>query len=299
MKSRNWFMTMTCVMLATALMFVTASSNAFSAHAESAEVSRLIGVLITTQDISLFAGDEGVLWASVVPGTSGADTQYEFKNSQFEPIGGLRFLCFIGQDENGESNIITNVDDGICKADFNFENESSLKMEGTLLYAPKPDDVCFFYNPVFLAEDDRVFAVPGDFLLVNGDMNPLGALVGLKLRDERKHFEDGQEITDVTVVNLEIKTVREPLKMSLLQFNEAHELLKAEEYAPGTVPEKIVPLVNTDYLLLETQERGADGVIVNRREIFGRQEDFLNTLSCREDGICIQQYHEIIWTDDE
>ena len=85
------------------------------------------------------------------------------------------------------------------------------------------------------------------------------------------------------------------MKIRLLQFSEAHELLKSEEFEPGTVPEQIVPLAEADYLLLETVEKNMDGNSFTRREAVGRDVDFLNTLSCREDGICLSHYHEVLW----
>ena len=72
---------------------------------------------------------------------------------------------------------------------------------------------------------------------------------------------------------------------------------KSEEFAPGSVPEQIAPLGEADYLLLETEEKTPDGSMFTRREIFGRDIDYLNTLSCREDGICVSHYHEIIWNE--
>ena len=49
-------------------------------------------------------------------------------------------------------------------------------------------------------------------------------------------------------------------------------------------------------LLIETEEKGSTHV---RRQVIGRDEDFMNTLSCRDDGICIQHYHEIVWGNQE
>ena len=105
----------------------------------------------------------------------------------------------------------------------------------------------------------QVFAVPGDFMAVSADANPIGSLVGQTIRDERKHTENGREITDATTAGIQIEAVREPLKIRLLQFSAAHELLESEEFEPGAVPEQIVPLAAADYLLLETIEKGPDG----------------------------------------
>ncbi len=295
MKNGTRLPALLCCVLAAAL----ALSAPLPARAEALEGTRLIGLLVTTRDIAPFTGGEGVLWAAKVPGSAGGSTEYAFWDAPSEISGGLRFFCFPGQDENGESGFISQADDGICKADFLFEDESSVKMDGTILYAPKKEEARFFCNPVLLAADGRAFAVPGDFLSVSAGTNPPGSSVALKVTDQRKHTEDGREITDVTEVSIAVEAVREPLRLALLQFNEAHELLMAQEYAPGTVPETIVPSAEAEYFLLETRERGADGANVTRREAFGRQDDWLNTLSCRKDGVCIWHYHEIVWPDKE
>ena len=153
----------------------------------------------------------------------------------------------------------------------------------------------FGKNNDLRTEDGRVYTVPGDFTVISAEMNPPGAVVGQTVRDERTRTENGTETVDVTEVNAEILAVREPLKIRLLQFSRAHEILRSEEFAPGSVPEQIVPLAEADYLLLETEEKAPDGSAFTRREVFGRDTDGLDTLSCREDGICLSHYHEILW----
>ena len=134
-------------------------------------------------------------------------------------------------------------------------------------------------------------------MLISAEMNPPGASVGQTVRDKRKHTEGDTEIVDTTEVSVEIMAVREPLKIRLLQFNKTHEILESEEFTPGLMPEQITPLAEADYLLLETEEKAPDGSEFTRREIFGRDTDYLNTLSCQEDGICLSHYHEILWNE--
>ena len=286
----KWFVWLKLCVLAVALALAAFCGAAVCAHAEAMEGSRLIGLFMTTDDLAPLVGDDGVLWAAVHPGTDASETEYSF--------GGVRGLCFIGsigRDEQGQDVVISDVDEGISKADLNFADESFIQMNGTILFVPGPEEVNFYYNPVLEAQDGRVFTVPGDPMTVDASMGLPGAAVGQTLRDERKHAEDGVEVTDVTEVSMEIKTVREPLQITLLQFNDGHELLKSETCAPDSVPEELAMLEETDYLLVETRERTADGDVFTRREVLGREEDLLNTLLCREDRICVQRYHEIVW----
>ena len=280
--------------LLTVMALVSAVSLAEEAMpADLSEGSRLIGLLITREDLSAYTDAAGVVPASRIQKDRDAEPEFIFGE-----VSGLRLICFVAPEENGEgSAVISNVDDGISAVDFALsEDGGTVKMEATISFVPVQDEELFFYNPVLLAASGQVFAVPGDFLAVSAAMNPPGSSVGQTIRDERKHTENGREITDTTAVSVRIQAVREPLEIRLLQFSEAHELLKREAFLPGAVPEEIIPLAEADYLLLETVEKDPDGGSFTRREAIGRDVDFLNTLSCRDDGICFCHYHEVVWT---
>ena len=260
--------------------------------ADSSEGSRLIGLLVTREDLSGYTGEAGVVAASCTQKEPDDETEYTFGD-----ISGLRLICFVAPDESGEgSRIISNADDGISAVDFDLsEDGSSVKMDAEINYVPGQDEGLFFFNPVLRTDSGQVFAVPGDFMAVSAAMNPPGSSSGQTVRDERKHTESGREITDTTTVNIRIEAVREPLAIRVLQFSGTHGLLRSEEFGPGTVPEQIVPLAEADYLLLETVEKDPDGGTFIRREAIGRDTDFLNTMSCRDDGICLSHYHEVLW----
>ncbi|MBR4331661.1 MAG: hypothetical protein IKP72_03190 [Clostridia bacterium] len=281
-----------------AALFLIAISLASAALSEApapygaSENSRLIGLLITREDLSASAGEDGVIWASCTQNGPDADIEYSFGD-----VGGLRLICFAAPEEGGEgSRIVSNVDDGISAVNFDLnEDGSTVKMDAVIRFVPGLDDAFFFYNPVMRTASGQVFAVPGDFMAVSADANPIGSLVGQTIRDERKHTENGKEIIDATTAGIQIEAVREPLKIRLLQFSAEHELLASEEFEPGAVPEQIVPLAAADYLLLETIEKGPDGEPFIRREAIGRDVDYMNTFSCRDDGICLFHYHDVFW----
>ena len=276
------------------LSSVSLAETASPAPADPTEGSRLVGLFITKEDISSYIGEEGLLWASASDENTESGPEY-----RFEAVNGLRLICFTVPEDGGEGNfIVSNVDDGFAAVDFSMsEDTGNIRMKASVSVVPKQDEDIFFYNPVLRTKDGRIFAVPGDFMVVSAEMNPPGASVGQTVRDERKHTENGTEIVDVTEVNVEILAVREPQKIRLLQFNKAHEILKSEEYEPNSVPEQIVPLGEADYLMLETEEKAPDGSTFTRREICGRDTDYLNTLSCQDDGICVSHYHEILWNE--
>ena len=284
----------------TAAVLLTVLALAASMHSlaeamlpeDLSEGSRLAGLLITREDLSAYTGEAGALSASCVQAAPDADPEYVF-----EGVSGFRLICFTIPDEAGDgSRIVSNVDDGFTSIDFDInENGRSVKVDAVISFVPGREDACFFYNPVLISNSGRVFAVPGDFMAVSAAMNPPGSSVGQTIRDERRHTENGMETTDSTAFTVQINAVREPAEIRLLQFSEQHEILKNEAFAPGAVPDEIVPLAEADYLLLETVEKDGDEMRFTRRVAVGRDTDFLNTLSCRDDGICVSHYHDVLW----
>ncbi len=273
------------------MLLASVSLSEETVPVNASEGSRLIGLLITREDLAGYTDESGVLLASCEQ--KGPDDEIEY---HFGDVNGLRLICFIVSEDNGDGSIISNADDGISAVDFNMsEDGCSIEMNAAINFVPDQDEALFFYNPVLRTDSGQVFAVPGDFMAVSAAMNPPGSSVGQTVRDERKHTENGSETTDTTTVSIQIKSVREPIKFRLLQFNTGHELLGSEEYEPGTLPEQIVPLAEADYLLLETVEKDPEGGSFTRREAIGRDVDYLNTMSCREDGICLCHYHEVLW----
>ena len=265
---------------------------AFSEEADLLEGSRLVGVLITREDLSAYAGEAGVLPASCTHEGPDREPEYTFGN-----VDGLRLICFSAPDEDGDGGgLVSNVDDGFSAVHFDLDDDgSSITMEAAIDLVPGDEEELFFFDPVLLSVSGQVFAVPGDFMAVSAAMDPPGSTVGQTIRDERKHTENGSEMGDTTTITVQINAVREPVKIRFLQFSEAHELLKSEEFLPGRVPDQIVPLPGAEYLLLETVERDPDGKCFTRREVIGRDMDGMTTLSCRDDGICLCHYCDVRW----
>lgn len=280
------------VFLMIILLLASAALSEGTLPAEISEGSRLIGLLITREDLTAHTGQTGVLPASCLQAAPDADPEYLFGD-----VNGLRLIGFMLPDASGEgSRVVSSVDDGLTDVSFDVSEDSgSVSMDAAIRFVPGQEEVFFFFNPVVMAASGQVFAVPGDFMAVSAAANPPGSSVGQTLREDRKHTENGTEITDTTTVAVRIDAVREPAEIRLIQFSEKHEALKSEAFLPGAVPDVIVPLAQADYLLLETVEKDGDGSFFTRREAVGRDADYLNTMSCGPDGICVDHYHEVRW----
>ena len=256
------------------------------------EGSRLVGLLITREDLSAHTDASGLLPAACVWEDPEGDPKYSFRD-----VDGLRLICFMmPEGTGGDSRMVSNVDDVFAAIHFDVdEDRGTVSMEAELRFAPGQEETLFFYNPVLLSASGQVYAVPGDFMAVSAGMNPPGSSVGQTIRDERTHREDGRETTDTTTITVQISAAGAPVEIRLVQFSAAHRLLKLEAFAPDAVPEQIEPLAEADYLLLETVEQSPDGTAFTRREVIGRDTDWLNTASCRDDGICLSHYHDVRW----
>ena len=259
-------------------------------QADLTEGSRLIGILLTREDLDMYTGGSGFLAAS-------CREAYGEPEYIFPDVWGLRLLCFLVPDASGEGRrLVSWADDGFTAVDFDVNEDSgTVSMDADVSYVPGPEDALFFFNPVFLSLSGQVYAVRGDAMALSAEMNPPGSSVGQTLRDERKHTENGREITDVTTVGIRISAVREPAEIRILQFSEGHQLLQSEAFLPGRVPEAIVPLPDAEYLLIETAEKDGTGGLSIRRDIAGRDQDYLNTFSSGDFGICLSHYHEVRW----
>ena len=92
------------------VLLVSASLSEGTLPANLSEGSRLIGLLITREDLSEYAGEAGAISASCTQNGPEGETEYHFGE-----VNGLRLICFIAPEDNGEgSSIISNADVGIC-----------------------------------------------------------------------------------------------------------------------------------------------------------------------------------------
>ena len=115
------------------MLLVSVSLSEETVFADTSEGSRLIGLLITREDLAGHTDESGVLLASCLQKGSVDETEYRFGD-----ISGLRLICFIASEGNvEESLVISNADDGISAVDFNMnEDGSSVKMDATISFVP-------------------------------------------------------------------------------------------------------------------------------------------------------------------
>ena len=122
------------------MLLVSVSLSEETVSADTSEGSRLIGLLITREDLAGHTDESGVLLASCLQKGSVDETEYRFGD-----ISGLRLICFIASEGNGEESfVISNADDGISAVDFNMnEDGSSVKMDATISFVPGQNEAFF------------------------------------------------------------------------------------------------------------------------------------------------------------
>ena len=122
------------------MLLVSVSLSEETVFADTSEGSRLIGLLITREDLAGHTDESGVLLASCLQKGSVDETEYRFGD-----ISGLQLICFIASEGYGEESlVISNADDGISAVDFNMnEDGSSVKMDATISFVPGQNEAFF------------------------------------------------------------------------------------------------------------------------------------------------------------
>ena len=322
MKNKKWLIAACCVLALAFVLGVTGVVR-FPAGSGVSTPDRLIGILVTREYLDTFDSEKyfdenigklvsgggiseadqqryGRLWAVRTEKTAPSDdgthlfTETDFV---FEGVDGLR-LIYPALHQTEGSYGCTNADTGICDVSINVDATGTgekVKLEGSVYYVPGKEDVQFFFNPVYQTENGDVYALPGESMSMDPDQ-PAGASMGFSLSGFQNASEGGKETASSgTEVTVSIRTVHETLKVRALQFSADHRLLKTDEFLPGELPETFAPLPETEYIIRETVVNSEDPDDSAERTLIPKQETFLSAMSCREDGICIPQYCEILW----
>ena len=306
MKNKKWIAA-ACVVLAAAFILGITGVISFPADASVKKPDRLIGVLVTLDQPDPFNGESPVpdgyrFPASRVvkdhgPYEDDPDSRFVEVNYVFEGLKGMT-LMNPELPLDGEASYGTTLADGgtsdVSTDITEQDGGRSVRLEGTVSYVLPDREQVFWFSKVYQQPDGSVYAVQADAMGV-GPEHTAGSSMGMTLSEEQHWTESGKTVSEDIQVAFHIRFVNAPVRISLLQFGASDELISREAYGPGTVPESLSMLPDAEYLVVDTESVSAEGKTVHERAIYSRDDDSLNTLSCREDGICEKTYHEILW----
>jgi hypothetical protein len=286
---------------------------------------RLIGVLITTEDLSVYAEDadwlEDATFSSLAEleralaehetrvyaslenqpliseqtGEKVDHYQYVFP----EELGYYIFSANVNGD--GEGYPVTHTSNhGISEASFGVDSHmvnnkhavAGITISGKLYITPGPE-TGFNYNPVYQADDGQVYARPGSSF-GEPDESALGSL-GSMGYDETSTTttSDGEEIEYSGSVRVEMVLTARPESYTLTQMDAANNVLQEQEYLPQTLPESVSLLPETAYIIVATHSRGIGGEAVTERQLVDAKAESFSVLRAEENRVCLSQLVEL------
>jgi hypothetical protein len=293
-----------CILLAAFIIGITGGLRLHDEKPEQYIGDNFVGILITREPLDL-ADEETIVPETnqkiIIDGheaseaertngqkrlyaklsrSSGTDETAPPQEYVFDGVDGIYCFC---AHQKGNSGGFWNLqaDEGItdvCWGDT---------ISGTIYMVPRKGQDILYVNRVYQTPSGLVYAVRASA----GNALQNGVEFSVEIEDEDKGalFDNTAEASGVKVP-LNIKAMEKPVEIALLQFGSGNELLGKTVYQPGTLPEYMDSLPDTQYIIVETTS--AKGV---SRELYQKDNTFVQAFYGRDDGICIRQNCEINW----
>ena len=323
MNKKRFIIPAICCVLAAAFILGTTGVIDLTRTEEPRPADRLIGVIVTTEyPVStpgyipgqglVFGRSKGVLADrddSFSWNTFPAEYDYSFPG-----IDGVRlFNVDTPPFSDGHTQVNTKAADEEFSrvspgSDIRNSNNNGIQtssetvrsITGTLYYALQDDEVSFFATPIYQTPDGEAYlGNPGaGHLFQKRYMNSINSTTITNSTSETRTV-NGITTVEGRAINVNIQLVREPARITLCQFNAAHEMIHADEYLPGEMPREITPLPETVMVLVDTENRVTDEPENHTYEAYRRNNTYFYTLRHKDNGYCPQDYHELNWPDPE
>ena len=292
---------------------------------ENPDAGRLVGVFITTEYLDLFDmegylndnlsglsggeinmdGDAGAyqgrLYAVLTERElTGEDTGEKtlIEEYVFEGVAGISyFVARFPDKENIEGYWGNSSDDAVSDGHvaFSYGDEAdSITLEGTLYVSPGIFGKTYYINPVYQSADGRVYTVTGSGSRVDGVQDE-GSAFSQTLDETKTITDNGESKTESISIKISIAAMSTPRQIVILQMDKDSKIVSRSVYTPGAVPGKLVTDRETEYIVLETHKTDSAGGPVVTREMFSKKDEALAAFYCRDDGICVNQWVQVIW----
>ncbi len=249
---------------------------------------RFIGVFITNEYLDI----PDRMYASVDKGGRDSPVDWEIT------FPGTEGLCFFSTQfsESGEV-FHTIFDNGICDTVNHYsvtDTGDVIHLEGTVYALPQREPVVWYSNPVYQTDTGDIYLTAGTGV----SNSTVGATTTQTLENEWTVTENGLTKTDKISVKMNFILSYPPTSIRVHQMDENNQIVKTEEYAPGSLPERLEAEEKTSYILVETQWANSQNPGVCTRELYegGEMGDlYFETLYVAGETRLTQQTTEIVW----
>jgi len=275
-----------------------------------ADADRLVGVVLTREYLDLFDmeaylndnlnftgreiqvdGDtkpyQGRIYASLRPEENDQDTLY------FHDINGIQYIA-ARIEKDGETYNRVYSDNAILngKSHYNYtDTEETVTITGEILMVHKPGTMVTYINPVYQESDGDFYLMAGSGISTDFN-NATGALM-TQTMDSTTTVTEGDETKTVGVsISISIGSDYEPKLYRIMQMDKYNQIVHQAEYQPGNLPKELNPESDTEYLIVEKEQKLTDEVT---RELVNDETDVLTTLFASEDGYLTEDYTTIQW----
>lgn len=289
---------------------------------ENAGNDRLIGAFITTGYLELQETEDFQNmddWAQVEDGevlvgtvsdqqrlygtidrSSGEDPS-DWKVT-FGNVAGLSFFSPVWVNEQGEEQYCSQYDEAICDSRMDIhlsDEENEHSMSGTIYTSvdQREETEEYYVNPVYQTADGRIYVTTGTGISMSG-VSSEGPCMTKTMSEETKVTDNGKTTIERTTVEVNIKNMYRPVKITLYQMDENHETIAEETFIPEEFPDYIVPEPGTEYLLVETEKEKPSGETVIMRETCDRgaeEESDLETFYGLSQGGISKRCTQVDW----
>lgn len=179
----------------------------------------------------------------------------------------------------------------VGSVDYDTEREQrTAGMAGKVYFEERPEVTVFTLYPVFQTSSGEIYLFLGGRINVSGEGE--GVVSSTSYTHKSEVEVNGRRLACETALKVEIDTKPTAQTVTLVQLDEAHQVLSQEDFLPGQCPDQLAPQPETAYLLVEYRDSQGE---VTERELVQRGEEYLYTAWQMDSGFFAAQPTELIW----
>lgn len=242
--------------------------------------------------------DGGKLYADIDRSRGDNPSDWEIS---FGDLEGIQMLAPQWTMENGETCWGSVLTEGISDLDIRLSESDEgqeRSISGTIytLAGNVEEDQVYYANPVYQTADGRIYVTRGSGISASGEVSE-GTELTSALDEETNMTEGGKTKTEKCSVTVRYEAMYRPVRITVCQMDQGHEIVKKDAYRPEEMPEQITAEKATEYILVEIEKEGLSGEKIAAREVYDCDTDgdiWLESFSAREDGIVVKQETRVI-----